>query len=1203
MKGFFEQLKTNLGLREIFLSKEQMLTGLVDLCMLLTTTYFVIFSLLRSVLLVSFLAVFLVFITCFRWLIRKRKIRIQYAIHFLIFIITFCLLVPLMYFTGGLNSPITSWLALPPLIFVLLFGNRKNTRWWFGVILFILTIFTLLSQSEYVFPNLIAPHLRDIHLFVSTVGVIICIFFIAVIAEHWKRNLLSSLDRTKRMLEKSNEAARIGQWDINFGENSIHLSKFAGEIFGLKENELSVNAFCGLIKEKERFQYLLEKLKQSNRDQEGRMDEVFSILSSRRLEGWIRFIGIPLYKGGQCIGAYGLIQDIHEQKNTEYNLIKERQRLKYVLQGANLGTWEWNVQTDEILFNEQWAAFLGYELMEVQPITGSAFQRFIYPEDFDKAKNAMESYFSGETDIYQCEMRMIHKAGHTVWMLVQGKILSWDDKGAPLWMYGTHLENTKEKQLQENLRRSESYAHSLITSIPDLLFVLSRDGEFLDYKSYEKDLYTKPNLFLGKNFKDIFPAKLGLLIEEKIEQSIRTDSLVEFTYSLILHEQEKYYRARVVPFEGDKIIVLCRDDTVNFIAERELRALNAKFKSIVDNSPIGIALVEYQTGIFQEVNPAIPMFTGYTRDELLRLSFSDITPRAYHEADKLQLKQLHKNGRFDNYEKEYLRKDGKRVWVSVTGVAFTDVNGEKKILTIVQDISQQKEQQRALKAAKEQAEIANNAKSEFLANMSHEMRTPLNAIIGFTDLLLKSPLGEAQKEYMRAVFQSGQSLLDLINDLLDLSKIESGKLDLVFESVDLIKLAKQVVEILKYQANKKGLDFNLILSPELPPLVLSDGQRLRQVLFNLLSNALKFTERGSVDLDIQVEQHLSAKEVIIRFSVTDTGIGIAEENREKIFEAFVQENSSIIKRFGGTGLGLTISNRLLSLMGSQLKLRSETGTGSTFYFDLLLTLVDTDQPSEAERSSFTASDSQLLCDVTILLVEDNSTNMLLLKSYFNNIIPHAKLLEAGDGQKALELFKKFKPHLVITDLQMPKMNGFDLTTGIRSLNDGREVPIIALTAGILNGEKEKCLAIGMNDYLSKPVLQDTLRSIVERWLTEEQKQLITCVEQKPENLANLGERLSKVLNVKIEDAVEIIEVAKQALRESIVEVDSFYNQADINAIKHTAHKIRATALMLGFSAMHKIAYEIETGDLTLQQIQTMINKLKQEIHYVLSCLL
>lgn len=1202
MRGFFEQLKSNLGLREIFLSKEQMLTGLADLCMLLTTAYFIIFSLLRSSLLLGFLAVFLVFITCFRWLIRKQKIRIQYAVHFLIFIITFCLFVPLMYFTGGLNSPITAWLALPPLIFVLLFGNRKNTRWWFGVILFILVIFTFLSQRHYAFPNLIPAHLQHIHWFVSTLGVIICTFFIAVIAEHWKRSLLSSLDRTKRMLEKSNEAALIGQWDIDFKERNIHLNPFAREIFGIKEAQLRIDAFCELIKDKVHFQTLLKRLEESKQDQELRLDVVLPVFVFRGKEGWIRFIGIPLHKNGQCTGAYGLIQDINEQKRTEYYLIKERQRLKYALQGANLGTWEWNVQTDEILLNEQWATFLGYELTEVQPMTGSAFQAFIYHEDFDKAKTAMQSYFSGETDIYQCEMRMVHKSGSLIWMLVQGKILSWDEKGNPLWMYGTHLENTKEKLLRENLRLSESYAHSLITSIPDLLFVLSKDGEFLDYKSNEKDLYTKPNLFLGKNFKDIFPAKLGALIEEKVEQSIRTDSLVEFTYSLVLHGQEKYYQARVVPFEGDKIIVLCRDNTENFIAEKELRILNAKFKSILDNSPVGIALVDCQTGMFLEVNPTIPSFTGYDRDELLRLSFSDITPASYHESDKLQLKQLQRTGRFDNYEKEYFRKDGKRIWVSVTGVMFTDVDGEKKLLTIVQDISQQKEQQRALKAAKEQAEIANNAKSEFLANMSHEMRTPLNAIIGFTDLLLKSPLSEAQKEYMRAVFQSGQSLLDLINDLLDLSKIESGKLELVPEPVDLNKLARQVVEILKYQANKKGLDFHLLLSSELPELVLSDGQRLRQVLFNLLSNALKFTEKGCVELDIRIERRLSEKEVIIRFAVTDTGIGIAEEHHQKIFEAFVQENSSIIKRFGGTGLGLTISNRLLSLMGSQLKLKSETGAGSTFYFDLSLTTIAVDESLEEKQASLVEPGSRLLCEVSILLAEDNPTNMLLLKSYFNNIIPNAKLIEAGDGQVALDLFRKFKPDLIITDLQMPKMNGFDLTSRIRSLNEGKEVPIVALTAGILNGEKERCFAVGMNDYLSKPVLQDTLRNVVEKWLSEEQKQWISCVEQKPESLFNLGERLSKILNVKMDDAIEIIGVAKQTLRESMLEIDVFYKQADRDAIKHTAHKIRATALMMGFSAMHKVAYEVENSTLTLNEIQPMIDNLKQEVQYVLGYL-
>lgn len=1200
MKEFFEQLKSNLGLKDIFLSKEQMLTGLVDLSMLLTTAYFVIFSLLKSAFLVGFLAAFFVFIIIFRWLIRRQKIQIKYAIHFLIFIITFCLLVPLLYFTGGLSSPITSWLLLPPLISVLLFGNKQHSRWWFGTILIILSIFTILSQRRYVFPDLIPQHLRDVHFFVSTGGTVICIFFIALIADHWKRNVLISLNRTESMLEKSSEAARIGQWDMDFKQQHISLSKLACEIFKLNDGRLTIDAFSEMIKDRGRFQRLLERLMQSKRGQDNRTDEEFSIFTSDSHEGWIRFLAIPLYKGQQCIGAYGLIQDIYEQKNTEYNLITERQRLEYVLKGANLGTWEWNIQTDEIIFNQQWASFLGYELAEVQPITGQAFRPFIYDEDFEKASTAMNSYFSGETDIYRCEMRMRHKSGELVWMLVQGKILSWDENGSPLWMYGTHLENTKEKLLQENLRLSESYAHSLITSIPDLLFVLSKEGKFLDYKSQEKDLYAKPSLFLGKNFKDIFPAKLGMLIEEKIGQSVRTNKLVEFTYSLALHGEEKFYQARVVPFEGDKIIVLCRDNTENHIAETELRALNDKFQGIVNNSPIGIALVDYTTRTFLEVNPAIPLFTGYSREELLQLSFTAITPPAYYESDLEQLNKLKRTGRFDNYEKEYIRKDGKRIRVSVTGVVFTDVGGEKKVLSIIQDISAQKQHEDALKAAKEQAEIANNAKSEFLANMSHEMRTPLNAIIGFTDLLLKSPLSEAQKEHMRAVFQSGQSLLELINDLLDLSKIEAGKLDLTSQPVDLNKLAKQVVEVLKYEANKKGLNFNLIISPELPKWILVDGQRLRQILFNLLSNALKFTEKGSVALAIQLERYHTTNEVVIRFSVTDTGIGIAEENHQKIFEAFVQENPSIIKKFGGTGLGLTISNKLLSLMGSKLELKSEAGEGSTFYFDLLLPVKETDEQVLAEQAVPYEGSHQLACDVSILLVEDNPTNMLLLKSYFNSIIPNAELLEARDGQIALDLFKKLTPHLIITDLQMPKMNGFELTSAIRSLPRGKEVPIIALTAGIMNGEKEKCFAIGMNDYLSKPVLLDTLRGVVEKWLTDEQKQLISCVEQQPESLINLTERLSKILNVKMEDAVEIIGVAKQALYESLLEVDTFVKKGDMEAIKHTAHKIRATALMMGFSAMHKVAHEVETSAMPLSQIEPVIANLKQEVQYVLN---
>ncbi|WP_134089920.1 PAS domain S-box protein [Olivibacter sp. XZL3] len=1203
MKDFLEQLKRNLGLKEIFLSKKQMLVGLVDLSVLLTTGYFIIFSLLRSAFLAVFLAIFLVFIVVFRGLIQRQKIRIVYAVHFLIFIITFCLFVPLMYFTGGLYSPITSWLSLPPLISILLFGNAKPTKGWFCTMLFILSVFTVLASNHYTFPNLITAELADIHLFVSMAGLMTCIFFLTIVAEHWKSNVLASLDRTKRMLEKSNEAARIGQWDMNFKDGTINLSKFAKEIIGLNDTRLALDGFIAMAKDKNHFEKLLNGLRDSNPNNEQRIDEEFPLFTFDKVLRWVRFIGIPQYKGEHCIGAYGLIQDIHDQKNAEYNLIKERQRLKYVLQGANLGTWELNVQTEEIILNEQWASFLGYQLNEVQPITATAFKEFIYPEDLDRATAAWRDYDEGKIDTFQCELRMKHKSGDLVWMLIKGKILTWNEAGAPLWMYGTHLENTNEKRLQENLRSSENYARSLIASIPDLLFVLSEDGEFLDYKSHEQELYTKPTLFLGKKVKEIFPDELGMLMEEKIIQSIHTHSLVEFAYDLELHGERKYYQARVVPFEDNKVMVLCRDNTENFMAEKELRTLNTKFKSILHNSPVGIALIDYFSGKYLEVNPAISLFMGYSEKELLQLSFTDLTPEAYRESDLLQMKQLYDFGRFDNYEKEYIRKDGERIWVFITGVAFTDLGGEKSILCIIKDISLQKEQERAYKAAKEQAEIANSAKSEFLANISHEMRTPLNAIIGFTDLLLNSPLNETQTQYVNTVFQSGQSLLELINDLLDLSKIEAGKLDLTIESVDLKKLAKQVVETLQYQADKKGLDFRLALSTKVPQLVALDGQRLRQILFNLLGNALKFTEKGNVELSIQLEHQVSDKEMILRFSVSDTGPGIAEENRQKIFEAFVQENSSIIKRFGGTGLGLTVSNKLLALMGSKLELKSEIGRGSTFYFDLkLCAIAKGDRPKTRPPLPATAN-GHLTRDVSILLAEDNQTNMLLLKSYFNNIMPNARLLEAGDGQVALNLFKTYRPHLLITDLQMPGMDGFELTTAIRSLNEGKEVPIIALTAGIMNGEKERCLTIGMNDYLSKPILQDALRGVLEKWLTEEQKQLVTCVEeQKPVTLFNLSERLSKVLNVKIEDAVEIVDVAKQTLMEALIEVELFAEKKDMAAIKHTVHKIRATALMMGFSAMHKVAYEIETSLMPLWEVEPMINTLKNEVEYVLSYL-
>lgn len=1209
MRGFIRQTIRLLNVKEIFLSKEKMLLRFIDLSALLVVSYFVVFSLLRNGLQLFLLSLFLIPLFSLRLAVMKKWWSLRLSLHLLIGLIGLGFITPLIYFTGGLLSPITPWLLLPPLVSVLLIGNNKFTKFWFGIVLLILILFSVFTQIGYNFPNLIEGSLRTEHMLLSNVGLIISVFALALIAENWKNNVLLSLERTKLMLERSSETARIGTWSIDFETKKIKYNKLARDIHGLDNNEeLSIEEYMLFFQDEEAYLSLLERVKNSILNKEEKIDNEFQILTKKKDLLWVRIIGIPVFEEDKCVGIYGLIQDINIRKSAEISLIKERQRLDYVIQGAKLGTWEWNIQTGEIIFNEQWARFIGYEPSEIFPCSADDLRQYIYPADMKKAEDAMTDYFNGATDFYQCEMRMIHKEGYLVWLLVQGKVLTWTEDGKPLWMYGTHNENTKEKQLIEELTKSESYARSLIASIPDMLFVLTKEGIFLDYKAQEQDLYSQPNLFLGKNFQEVFPPALGQQIDKQIAEAIRLNKLVEFTYSLTIHDIEKYYNARIVPFENDKVIVLCRDETTNVLAERELLTLNKKFKSIFDNSPIGIALTDFETGRFVEVNSALLAFLGYSKEEMLSFTFKDLTPSEYNKQEQSRRNSLEKNGRFDYYEKESLTKGDKRVPIALNGVSITDELGRQLVLSIVQDISTQKEYEISLRKAKEQAEIANNAKSEFLANISHEIRTPLNAIIGFTDLLLKTSLGETQHEYMATVFQSANALLELINDILDLSKIEAGKLDLSIEEVNLHDLSHQVVEILNFQALKKNLDLKIDLSPNLPKCVFGDILRLRQILFNLLSNAIKFTEEGTVELKIEVLEKESDKQSQkFRFSVIDTGIGIALKNQQKIFEAFTQENPTAVKKYGGTGLGLTISNRLLALMGSKLSLESKQGEGSVFYFDLILKLYlaeevpDSKKLNEKENLSHHKHLKSSSSAGAILIAEDNATNMLLMKSYFNNIIPGIRLIEAENGEIALELFKEFKPKLVITDIQMPKLNGYELTSHIRNLSFGREVPIIAITAGILNGEREKCLELGMNDYLSKPILQETLRHILEKWLAKDLEERRFALKPSASAFQYVNERLAKILEIKVEDANEIVEVAKESLEETSIELDSFTDREDLGAIKHSAHKVRGTALMFGFSILYKIAFEVETNPSTnLHYYIPLIKKLKEELRLVIN---
>lgn len=407
------------------------------------------------------------------------------------------------------------------------------------------------------------------------------------------------------------------------------------------------------------------------------------------------------------------------------------------------------------------------------------------------------------------------------------------------------------------------------------------------------------------------------------------------------------------------------------------------------------------------------------------------------------------------------------------------------IMISAQDVSNLVEQREEIKKAKLLADDANRAKSEFLANMSHEIRTPLNGVIGFSDLLQKTSLSDTQQQYVSIVNQSASVLLTLIDDVLDFSKIEAGRLELDIEPCDIVEVAHQAADILTYQVQKKGLEMKLGLADDLPRTVLADGNRIKQVLLNLLSNASKFTEEGSIELDVAL-QFATDKEVTLRFSVHDTGIGIRKEHQHKIFDAFAQEESYTAKRYGGTGLGLSISNKLLAMMGSQLQLESELEKGSIFFFDLKLPLANSLKKPKIEPKS-TSNPTKITGVSTdkmlhVVVAEDNAINMMLTVAMLNRILPNVKLTKATNGKEAFDACRLDMPDLILMDLQMPVMNGYEATKEIRQLENGRTVTVIALTASHTKDEIDKTIESGMDDFIAKPIIEKTFSAAILKWI-------------------------------------------------------------------------------------------------------------------------
>ncbi len=404
-------------------------------------------------------------------------------------------------------------------------------------------------------------------------------------------------------------------------------------------------------------------------------------------------------------------------------------------------------------------------------------------------------------------------------------------------------------------------------------------------------------------------------------------------------------------------------------------------------------------------------------------------------------------------------------------------NGELK-----EEVAERQRAEEELRKAKEAAEFASSAKGEFLANMSHEIRTPLNAIIGLADLLSETRLSAEQEEYVQMYQRSGENLLTLLNDILDLSKIEAGRLELESITFDLLDLVDKTIEFQAVRAQAKGLGLNRRLAPEVPRLLLGDANRLQQILANLLGNAIKFSENGAVFLEVAVtEQHSDS--CLLSFAVRDTGIGIPEDKLLCIFDSFTQADPSTTRKYGGTGLGLAISKRLVEAMGGQIHVESKVGSGSTFYFSVRFTCLELPTghagrvPNEAELLPPRAVEFRLLAErpLRILLAEDSEDNALLIKSYLKHT-PHTMEL-AENGLQALSKYIGGGFDLVLMDMQMPEMDGYTATSRIRAWEAETgtpPAPIVALTAYARQEDVAKSLAAGCTVHITKPLKKGVL---------------------------------------------------------------------------------------------------------------------------------
>ncbi len=681
------------------------------------------------------------------------------------------------------------------------------------------------------------------------------------------------------------------------------------------------------------------------------------------------------------------------------------------------------------------------------------------------------------------------------------------------------------------------------------------------------------------------------------EKEKRAAELVIADKELDFQTQEKEKRAAELAIAGIELDFQNKEKEKREIANKELEAFSYSLKlasqyslSLIEASRDPLVTINTE-GKITDMNNATVNIIGMSREKLTGTDFFNYFTEPQKAREVYQ--EVFAKGSVADSPLTLCHKDGKLTDVLFNGSVYKDDMGNVLgVVIVARDITNQKLFENELIEAKSNAERATQKAEEstklkeaFLANMSHEIRTPMNAIIGFTDLLLKKNLGEQENDFVRTIKMSGETLLGIINDVLDVSKIESGSMAFEESPLNIKYLFTSFNMMFSQKAKQKNLNLSFECDNNVPDMLLGDPARLSQILINLVGNALKFTPKGNI---IVLAKTLSEENDIVQIeiSVADTGIGISEVQQQHIFERFRQAESHTTRHYGGTGLGLSIARQLVELQGGLLTVKSKEGKGSVFSFVLPFKKSKENQMIFGKVNVDINTDE--LSELNVLIVEDNPINIKFVMILFSEYGIKTDIAE--NGKLAIEKIKNNQYDLVLMDIEMPEMNGYEAATAIRK-DLKNNIPIIAMTAHAMAGEREKCLKLGMNDYVSKPIDTDLLFKKM-LFVTSCSKKTLTM--ESKEKVIDLC-YLFKSVSGKKEPMLELIQIFLDQIPADIALINEAVIKADYLKIKQISHRMKSTVSVMGISKLNPVLQQMED----LGAAATDINKIKKLSHQLI----